>query len=99
MILARLAAFQPDIASAVDGYLYRLIPDGGRSEAGEPIAVVHPDGGLTDQEARALARRAVLRDRAGLRRELLPRGPHDRLIDLAGNDYLGLSQHPDVLLF
>jgi len=37
------------------------------------------------------------RDRAGLRRELRPRGSDDELVDLAGNDYLGLSRHPDVV--
>ncbi|WP_344140634.1 aminotransferase class I/II-fold pyridoxal phosphate-dependent enzyme, partial [Luedemannella flava] len=44
-----------------------------------------------------LAHKADLRERAGLRRELRPRAPEDRLIDLAGNDYLGLSRHPDIL--
>jgi 8-amino-7-oxononanoate synthase len=45
----------------------------------------------------ALSRRAGLRDRAGLRRELRPRPPADTVVDLAGNDYLGLSRHPAVL--
>jgi 8-amino-7-oxononanoate synthase len=36
------------------------------------------------------------RQAAGLTRRLRPRGPDDRVIDLAGNDYLGLSGHPDV---
>jgi 8-amino-7-oxononanoate synthase len=36
------------------------------------------------------------REDAGLRRILKPRGAHDEVIDLAGNDYLGLSVHPDV---
>ncbi len=44
-----------------------------------------------------LARMADLRARAGLRRELHPRGTGDRVVDLAGNDYLGLSRHPAVL--
>lgn len=39
---------------------------------------------------------AELRDRAGLRRTLRPRGPDDPVVDLAGNDYLGLSRHPAV---
>ena len=43
-----------------------------------------------------LAQQAVRRDDAGLRRSLVPRGPGDGFIDLAGNDYLGLSRHPDV---
>jgi 8-amino-7-oxononanoate synthase len=46
---------------------------------------------------RRLAHRARLRARAGLRRELRPRGTSDHVIDLAGNDYLGLSRHPAVL--
>ncbi len=37
-----------------------------------------------------------LRDRAGLRRTLHARGPDDPVVDLAGNDYLGLSRHPAV---
>jgi 8-amino-7-oxononanoate synthase len=37
------------------------------------------------------------RERAGLRRRLRPRAEDDALIDLAGNDYLGLARHPDVV--
>ena len=44
----------------------------------------------------ALDRRARLRARAGLTRRLRPRGAADPVIDLAGNDYLGLSRHPQV---
>lgn len=44
----------------------------------------------------ALDRRARLRARAGLTRRLRPRGADDRVVDLAGNDYLGLSGHPTV---
>jgi 8-amino-7-oxononanoate synthase len=40
---------------------------------------------------------AVERERAGLRRELRPRAEEDDLVDLAGNDYLGLSRHPEVV--
>lgn len=40
--------------------------------------------------------RVAEREEAGLRRVLRPRGPADGVIDLAGNDYLGLSTHPDV---
>ncbi|WP_155372318.1 8-amino-7-oxononanoate synthase [Catellatospora vulcania] len=43
-----------------------------------------------------LRRKADLRERAGLRRELRPRAGGDALVDLAGNDYLGLSRHPRV---
>lgn len=45
-----------------------------------------------------LERRAQLRRRAGLTRRLSSRGPSpDGIVDLAGNDYLGLSRHPDVV--
>jgi 8-amino-7-oxononanoate synthase len=37
------------------------------------------------------------RRRAGLRRSLRPRPPVGAELDLASNDYLGLSQHPDVI--
>ncbi|MGI5237251.1 8-amino-7-oxononanoate synthase [Dactylosporangium sp. CA-139066] len=47
---------------------------------------------LSTLDGEAAARRA-----AGLRRELLPRDPGDPVVDLAGNDYLGLSRHPEVL--
>jgi 8-amino-7-oxononanoate synthase len=43
-------------------------------------------------DGHAEARRA-----AGLRRELRPRRSDDRLLDLAGNDYLGLSRDPRVV--
>lgn len=44
-----------------------------------------------------LDRKAELRGRAGLARVLAPRSPGDDVVDLAGNDYLGLSRHPDVV--
>lgn len=40
-----------------------------------------------------LAHQARLREEAGLRRSAMPRGP---AVDLAGNDYLGLSSDPRV---
>jgi 8-amino-7-oxononanoate synthase len=40
--------------------------------------------------------RARLRAKAGLARQLRHRAPDDEVVDLAGNDYLGLSNHPDV---
>ena len=43
-------------------------------------------------DATAEARRS-----AGLRRSLSPRQPGETLLDLAGNDYLGLSHDPDVI--
>ncbi len=44
-----------------------------------------------------LAEQAIERESAGLRRDLTPRGADDGIIDLAGNDYLGLSQDPRVI--
>jgi 8-amino-7-oxononanoate synthase len=51
---------------------------------------------------RRLENRARLRARAGLTRSLRARGPvrtagDPAPVDLAGNDYLGLSHHPDVV--
>jgi 8-amino-7-oxononanoate synthase len=40
--------------------------------------------------------RAAEREAAGLRRRLRTRELGDGLVDLAGNDYLGLSTHPEV---
>ncbi|MFC7527255.1 8-amino-7-oxononanoate synthase [Actinoplanes sp. GCM10030250] len=45
----------------------------------------------------ALDRLARERAKAGLTRQLRPRGATDTIIDLAGNDYLGLSAHPRVV--
>ncbi|MGH3361869.1 MAG: 8-amino-7-oxononanoate synthase, partial [Nocardioides sp.] len=39
---------------------------------------------------------AATRDAAGLRRSLRARNADDVVVDLAGNDYLGLSRHPLV---
>src|SRR5215469_242627 len=44
-----------------------------------------------------LREQADQREAAGLRRALRPRRPTDGVVDLAGNDYLGLSRHPAVL--
>ena len=41
--------------------------------------------------------RAAEREAAGLRRRVRPRQAQDGVLDLAGNDYLGLCGHPDVL--
>ena len=45
-----------------------------------------------------LSAAAAAREAAGLRRRLRPRAAEnaDRVIDLAGNDYLGLARHPAV---
>jgi 8-amino-7-oxononanoate synthase len=40
---------------------------------------------------------AAGRDERHLTRRLVPRTPDAGTLDLAGNDYLGLSQHPDVV--
>lgn len=56
------------------------------------------DGGAGPAEwLAALDRRASLRAKAGLTRRLRPRPADDEVIDLAGNDYLGLSRHPKVI--
>lgn len=44
-----------------------------------------------------LGPQAAARRDAGLRRELSPRAAGEPVVDLAGNDYLGLSRHPRVL--
>ncbi len=44
-----------------------------------------------------LADQAAARETAGLTRVLRPRAVDDDAVDLAGNDYLGLSRHPDVV--
>lgn len=50
---------------------------------------------MTDWE-KWLREQVDAREQAGLKRVLRPRGSDDGVIDLAGNDYLGLSQDPDV---
>ena len=44
-----------------------------------------------------LRRTAEDRERAGLRRRLAVRPPDSPMIDMAGNDYLGLARHPAVV--
>ncbi|WP_216898020.1 8-amino-7-oxononanoate synthase [Nocardia alni] len=44
-----------------------------------------------------LDERAAARVGAGLRRELRAREARSELVDLASNDYLGLSRHPEVI--
>lgn len=46
---------------------------------------------------RRLDRRAQLRARAGLTRRLRPRAAGDTVVDLAGNDYLGLARDSEVV--
>jgi 8-amino-7-oxononanoate synthase len=45
----------------------------------------------------AIDRLARERAKAGLTRQLRPRAAGDTVVDLAGNDYLGLSVHPEVV--
>ena len=45
----------------------------------------------------ALERLARTRAKAGLTRQLRPRAAGDQVVDLAGNDYLGLAGHPAVI--
>jgi 8-amino-7-oxononanoate synthase len=53
---------------------------------------------VTTGPLRRLRQATRERDEAGLRRRLRPRTPgHDGLIDLASNDYLGLSRDPRVI--
>ena len=44
-----------------------------------------------------LERLARTRAKAGLTRQLRPRAAGDDVVDLAGNDYLGLAVHPEVV--
>jgi 8-amino-7-oxononanoate synthase len=44
-----------------------------------------------------IAEQDRVRRAAGLRRELRPRAADSPLLDLAGNDYLGLTRHPEVV--
>jgi 8-amino-7-oxononanoate synthase len=44
-----------------------------------------------------LADKTAARERDGLRRRLVPRASDEQVIDLAGNDYLGLSKDPRVV--
>lgn len=60
-------------------------------------ATVSPDVRSPSHWLATLDRRARLRDSAGLRRTLTHRDADDSLYDLAGNDYLGLATHPEVI--
>nr|WP_239075336.1 8-amino-7-oxononanoate synthase [Planosporangium flavigriseum] len=44
-----------------------------------------------------MTEQAAARETAGLRRDLRPHGPAEEMIDLAGNDYLGLARHPEII--
>lgn len=53
-------------------------------------------GGVLAGWLDSLSRLAESRSKAGLTRVLRPRPADDAVVDLAGNDYLGLSAHPAV---
>ncbi|WP_026425299.1 8-amino-7-oxononanoate synthase [Actinokineospora inagensis] len=58
---------------------------------------MHPDAAApADQVFAWLDEHAEDRKRAGLTRQLRPRGPGSDLLDLAGNDYLGLARDKRV---
>jgi 8-amino-7-oxononanoate synthase len=52
---------------------------------------------MGDEWLGGLRTAAGVRERAGLRRRLRPRGGADPMIDMAGNDYLGLARHPRII--
>jgi 8-amino-7-oxononanoate synthase len=54
-------------------------------------------GGVLTGWLDALERAAESRSKAGLTRRLRPRPADDSVVDLAGNDYLGLAAHPEVV--
>jgi 8-amino-7-oxononanoate synthase len=54
-------------------------------------------GGVLAGWLDALERLARTRSKAGLTRQLRPRAADDDVVDLAGNDYLGLATHPAVI--
>lgn len=82
MNLPRVPRDPSDGSSPADG-------PGRQPEGAAPHAV---DGAFGWIEAAAAVRR-----RAGLTRTLLPRDAESAPLDLAGNDYLGLSRHPEVV--
>ncbi|MGW1278790.1 8-amino-7-oxononanoate synthase [Streptomyces tsukubensis] len=51
---------------------------------------------MPDDPFEWLDEESARRERAGLTRTLRPRSAGSALVDLAGNDYLGLSRHPEV---
>ena len=55
------------------------------------------NGGVLADWLEEIGRLARERAKAGLTRQLRPRAAGDTVVDLAGNDYLGLSGHPRVV--
>jgi 8-amino-7-oxononanoate synthase len=71
-------------------------------QEGAPLTVSTRTGAPSSGSGEAgwldtLTREAAERETAGLRRELRPHGPVEEMVDLAGNDYLGLARHPEVI--
>jgi 8-amino-7-oxononanoate synthase len=58
------------------------------ANSAQPAGPAGPFGWIAEQDR--------IRRAAGLRRELRPRPADSPLLDLAGNDYLGLTRHPEV---
>lgn len=70
------------------------------SEPGQvPRAVAETSigGALLGDPLRRVRDVVAARERAGLRRRLVPRDAADDVLDLAGNDYLGLARDPRVI--
>lgn len=71
-----------------------------QATATEPTAAAEPTGAATAPVKGAfldwLGERAVEREAAGLTRTLRPRPAAADLLDLASNDYLGLTRRPEV---
>jgi 8-amino-7-oxononanoate synthase len=73
------------------------VSERGRAAAAHDGAAGAPKAGGESDWLERLERKAELRAKAGLARRLRHRAPADAVVDLAGNDYLGLATHPDVI--
>jgi 8-amino-7-oxononanoate synthase len=67
------------------------------AEVAATVGAVPPPSPRPEHPLAWLAGHAAARRAAGLRRELRPRPPREPLLDLAGNDYLGLATDPRVI--
>ncbi|MGH3417637.1 MAG: 8-amino-7-oxononanoate synthase, partial [Actinocrinis sp.] len=67
------------------------------TRAGDDHVTTFPAPTTTPADPLAwLGEHARKREAAGLRRRLRPRAEHTGLVDLAGNDYLGLARDPRI---